>query len=185
MSLLRSVLKKSGVPSSNQADAPFNPNKAISTSKSSRSSAQSFKSVASTIKSIASFYSVLTGNGAKIAKRRRPPILTFGAPTFYHSDPPPAVPVEGVERVPPEQTSDLPFTAAHAKSLLDEKKDAWLSIVVFNHSRPPNSQPLYYDQASVSGQVRLRLTKPRNIESIEVWVSKMPPVNGIDFNQNV
>lgn len=172
MSLLRSVLKKKSTPAvggdGTVTPVPFNPGKASSSKKGS--SAQSFKSVASTIKSISSFYSVLTGGGPKIPKRRRPPILTFGAPKFYYSDPPPPDLVDGVERMPIEQTTGQPFTAAHATSLLDDNKEAWLSIVVFNHARPIDAQAMYHDTASVTGEVRLVLTKSRNIESIDVWV---------------
>lgn len=187
MSLLRSVLKKSAAPTSPtdlNGSQPFNPLAGKGTAKSSRSSAQSFKSVASTIKSISSFYSVLTGNGPKVAKRRRPPILTFGAPEFHHSDPPPAVPITGTERVPVELTSDLPFTSAHAASLLENNSttsagqdaqdgdtEPWLSIVLFSHAKPVDLQPKYHDQACVSGEIRMVLNKPRNIESLDVWVS--------------
>lgn len=194
MSLLRSVLRKSASPGSPDANGSFNPGKAGG-AKSSKSSAQSFKSVASTIKSISSFYSALTGNGPKIPKRRRPPILTFGAPTFYHSNPPPAELVIGVERVPLNETSDLPFTAAHATSLMEDNSrtqagqdgkdgdasdsEPWLSIVLFSHASSArdnsgsvvDTQPVYHDQAEITGEVRMVLNKPKNIESIDVWVS--------------
>lgn len=187
MSLLRSVLKKSATPTSPtdpNSSQPFNPLAGKGTAKSSRSSAQSFRSVASTIKSISSFYSVLTGNGPKVAKRRRPPILTFGAPEFYHSNPLPAIAVTGTERVPIELTSELPFTSAHAASLLENNSttsagqdaqdgdtEPWLSIVLFSHAKPVDLQPKYHDQACVSGEIRMVLNKPRNIESLDVWVS--------------
>lgn len=169
MSLLRSVLKKSAPPSPNGA---FDPGR--SKSKPSKSSAASFKSVADTIKSISSFYSVVTGNGPKIPKRRRPPLLQFGAPVFSFSDPPPAQLPEGVERVPIPQArgTGTPFISGHADSLLENGKDGdpWLSVVVFSHARAVDSQAVYHDQATVTGQVRMKLTKPRTIDTIDVWV---------------
>ncbi|KAF8323221.1 hypothetical protein DL93DRAFT_2162403 [Clavulina sp. PMI_390] len=207
MSLLRSVLKKGGSSSPDSPNKPFDPLKAGGPkAKSKSSSAQSFKSVASTIKSISSFYSAITGNGVKVPKRRRPPVLTFGAPTFYHSDPPPASTVPGVERVPLGLSSALPFTAAHAASLYPDNtrtdattstsgdsetgvngSEPWLSIVLFSHGNGSDPKAIYHDQATVTGEVRMILSKPRNIESVDVWlVGKMDcvlEIQGVPFIQ--
>lgn len=178
MSLLRSVLKKKGPSSPDGAmfdsNSPLgvkNANKQSGTSKVS-SSAASFRSVATAVGSIKSFYTLAIG-GSKTQKRRRPDILTFGAPNFYHSNPPPSEPVEGVERVPLSEASHLPFTAAHAVSVRPKQlmEPPRLSLLLFSHAAPQDQLPMYHDQGRITGEVRISLTEPTMMESMILTVS--------------
>lgn len=179
MSLLRSVLKKKA-PSSPDNATSFDPsshsglNKGSKQSGSSKvsSSSASFRSVATAVGSIKSFYTFAIG-GTKTQKRRRPDILTFGAPNFYHNNPPPSEPVEGVERVPLAETSHLPYTTVHAVSVRPKlpTEPPRLSMVFFNHAEPSAPLPLYHDQARITGEVRIVLTEPKMMESLILTVS--------------
>lgn len=179
MSLLRSVLKKKA-PSSPDNAPSFDPNSPSGLSKGSKqsgsskvsSSAASFRSIATAVGSIKSFYTLALG-GTKTQKRRRPDILTFGAPKFYHNNPPPSEPVEGVERVPLAESSHLPYTTAHAVSIRPRQptEPPRLSIVFFNHAEPSNPLPLYHDQARITGEARIVINEPKMMESLILTVS--------------
>ena len=187
MSLLRKVLKsnkdaaESGTgPSAGGIKSPLGSFKAPDLRfKKSKSSAASFVSRATTIQSIQSFYTAVLG-GSKTAKRRRPDILKFGAPTFYNSNPPPSEPVPGVERIDASEFGD--FGVVHAFSLPSPSPggaDAaaetvqYLSILLASHARKIDKGPVYLNHDSPSGEVRIRIdeSETRVIQSIKLSVS--------------
>lgn len=172
MSLLRSVLKKKADSGSNSAASPFDPTPVKKSSKNPSSSAASFRSVATAVGSIKSFYTFATGQ-PKTQKRRRPDILTFGAPRFCNSsNPPPSEPVEGTERVAVAETSTRPYTSAHGYSVRPKlpTDPPRLSVVFFSHAGPTEKQPLYYDQSCIAGEVRFAVADPLPMESIVISV---------------
>lgn len=162
MSLLRSVLRKNG--KNRENPAPFDPGEPGGGLKKNYAS-----SVVASIASMASFYSVITG-GSKIPKRRRPDPLKFGAATFEYRSPPPAQPVPGVERLPPETG---PYTAAHSvpEMNIHSSGEPRLCIVLYSHAYANEKLALYHDGAVVMGEVRMFLKKPKAVNFIDVWVT--------------
>jgi hypothetical protein len=82
-----------------------------------------------------------------------------------------------------------PYTCAHAKSFgKEDDPDApyWGSIILFSHATTEQSRALYHARgesqsvravtstyplpAQIMGEVRIHLTGPTNIQSIDVWV---------------
>lgn len=172
MSLLKSILKKK----KDSGNAPFDP-QATTSKKSSSSSGASFISRAATIQSVASFYTSIVGGSPKQAKRRRPDILTFGAPAFVHDNPPLATPVPGSERLPRDVVEATRFTTAHAitnRASVNEDDPPRVSMLVFGRGPAAAKQSVVFDQEKVTGEVRLQISEPRIVESIKVSVRFSP-----------
>ncbi|QRV81924.1 hypothetical protein RhiJN_09939 [Ceratobasidium sp. AG-Ba] len=162
MSLLRQVLRKQAGGASPDGK-PGGPKKS--------GYAGSIKSVASAktvAASIASFYTAVTLGGTRIPKRRRAPKSELGRPVFVSKDPPlPELPA-GVEASP---VQEIP-TATHVKTMNNRKDEPVLSLLMHNFSAAEDgrSRAVYTRNATITGEVRLVVTKPDPIESIDVWI---------------
>ncbi|KAG9077399.1 hypothetical protein FS749_010728 [Ceratobasidium sp. UAMH 11750] len=133
--------------------------------------AGSIKSVASVktvAASIASFYTAVTVGGTRIPKRRRAPKSELGRPVFVSKDPPlPGLPA-GVEVSPVQGTP----TVTHVKTLKNRSDEPVLSLLLHNFATAEDgyARAVYTRNTTISGEVRLVVTKPDPIESIDVWI---------------
>ncbi|KAJ7054374.1 hypothetical protein C8F01DRAFT_488376 [Mycena amicta] len=125
MSLLRDVLKRNN----KGADSPggFSP---LSSKRNLKSYASSIKSTGgasmrSIAESVFSFYSVVTGGGPRIPKRRRADFSRLGVPEWHANDPPPAASMPGT--APPSEAP--PYTTAHSTVMhaTDKGVEPWLA----------------------------------------------------------
>ncbi|KAF7370935.1 hypothetical protein MSAN_00727500 [Mycena sanguinolenta] len=122
---------------------------------------------------VASLYSLTIG-GQRVKKRRKPDFSVLGAPEWYHEDPPEPSNMPGTA-----PRRDLgAHTIAHATvlPLRIEDKNHWLSLTLFSHATESSLAALDHNEAKVAGEVRLCLEeKPKNISSIDVWLSAVAP----------
>ncbi|KAJ7876269.1 hypothetical protein B0H13DRAFT_2279591 [Mycena leptocephala] len=131
---------------------------------------------------VASLYSLTVG-GQRVKKRRRPDFSELGqttkhpAPQWYHENPPEPPDMPGTA----PRTDQGAYTIAHATvlPLRIEEKNHWLSLVLFNHATESSLAAMYHNQAKVAGEVRLCLTKTKNISSIDVWFAAIAPAGQI------
>ncbi|KAJ7890275.1 hypothetical protein B0H13DRAFT_2341110 [Mycena leptocephala] len=158
MSLLRNVLKQSqptGHPDVS-ADSPL----PVTSKRSVKRYAASIKSsggasMRSLADSMLSFYSVMTGGGKRVPKRRRADISKLGKA----QECPNASPVHMFTR--------------GTGSVLHPRKEGekpWLGLVLYSHAHPEATMPLYHNAAKVTGEVRMVLDTLANLGSIDVWV---------------
>ncbi|KAJ7485803.1 hypothetical protein FB451DRAFT_1432715 [Mycena latifolia] len=175
MSLLRDVLKR-GKPPPNTNEGGSLP---LSSKRNIKSYASSIKSsggasMRSLAESMFSFYSVVTGSGPRVPKRRRADFSRLGVPEWYSSDPPPAPAMPGT--APPSNLP--PYTMAHSTVMhaTDAGVEPWLSLVLYSHAPVTSPMPMYHN-AGIVGEVRMVLAKPTNFSTIDVWfVSKSDSV---------
>ncbi|KAG8747714.1 hypothetical protein FRC10_011841 [Ceratobasidium sp. 414] len=157
MSLLRQVLRRQ---TGGGQDAPKKPGYA--------GSIKSMASVKTVAASIASFYTAVTVGGTRVPKRRRAPKSELGRPMFVSKDPPlPELPV-GIEASPIQKTP----TSTHVKTLKNRSDEPVLSLLLHNFATAEDgyTRAVYTRNTTVSGEVRLVVTKPDPIESIDVWI---------------
>ncbi|KAF8601574.1 hypothetical protein BDV93DRAFT_558404 [Ceratobasidium sp. AG-I] len=166
MSLLRQVLRRQTV------DGPGNPNQDNKFGGPRKPGyARSVRSVASVktvAASIASFYTAITVGGTRVPKRRRAPKSELGRPTFVSKDPPvPELPA-GVEHSPVETVSRV----THVKTLKNDDDKPVLSLLLHNFASAAGgtSRAVYTRNTVISGEVRLVVSKPDPIDSIDVWI---------------
>ncbi|KAJ7218291.1 hypothetical protein C8J57DRAFT_1732236 [Mycena rebaudengoi] len=125
----------------------------------------SVKSSGSGSSSVSSFYSDPTGS--RVAKRRRADFSTLGVPEWYSDDPPLAPEMPGTEA----PSAMPPFTMAHARLMPGEKEKEkpWLGLVLYSHAPATAGAPMYHNGAKIAGELRMKLDKPTNLGSIDVW----------------
>ncbi|KAG9083077.1 hypothetical protein FS749_006318, partial [Ceratobasidium sp. UAMH 11750] len=154
MSLLRQALN-TRASRSNLPDAP--PPK--------KSYAKSIASVKTFAASLASFYTSAPG-GSRVAKRRRPPKSELGKPAFASRGPELGL-VDGVELC--EERARV-SGVAHVRSV-EEGGQARVSLLVNHFGEVGERGVVFYGGTSVTGEVRLAISKPDAIESIQVWIA--------------
>ncbi|KAJ7785345.1 hypothetical protein DFH07DRAFT_948427 [Mycena maculata] len=166
MSLLRDVLKRGKSSQNNAGAVP------LSSKKNIKSYAASVKSsggasVRSIAQSVASFYSAMTGSGPRVPKRRRADFSRLGVPEWYEADPPPPPEMPGTAA----PSGIPPYTMAHSTIMhaTDAGATPWLGLVLYSHAPPTAAMPMYHNGAKVAGEVRMILTKPTALSSIDVW----------------
>lgn len=189
MSLLRDILQRRSEASG------FEPPKALTSKRGMKNYASSIlssggtiRSVRSIAESVASFYSLISG-GSRVPKRRRAEVSRLGVPKFYKKNPKAAIDMPGVKYIDSDHLG--PYTCAHAMSFgkqVDQTKGYWGSILVsrlgmceknvcrytsqlYSHATPNDPRPKYHGRARIMGEVRIALTEPTGIHSIDVWVS--------------
>ncbi|KAJ7185318.1 hypothetical protein C8R46DRAFT_1207493 [Mycena filopes] len=125
-------------------------------------------SMRSLAQSVVSFYSVMTGSGPRVPKRRRADFSKLGVPEWYEENPPPPPFMPGTAAASPAPM----FTGGTASTLYmsNEEDKPWLGLVLYSHVRPESTLPLYHNAAKVTGEVRVAIDSPMNIGSIDVWV---------------
>ncbi|KZP00344.1 hypothetical protein CALVIDRAFT_560333 [Calocera viscosa TUFC12733] len=137
------------------------PRSALHSRESAKSTARSFASVGLTLASVFS-------TSGKPKKRRRPPVSQLGVPEFYQRDPPPARPPEGVELLPAD---DYGFDGtAHSKVLKDRSGKPWISLVLWSHAGPRSAVPLYYENETVRGELRVHFDRTESFNEVSVWL---------------
>ncbi|KAJ7151348.1 hypothetical protein C8R43DRAFT_951160 [Mycena crocata] len=132
-------------------------------------------SMRSLAESMFSFYSVVTGSGPRVPKRRRADFSRLGVPEWYSENPPPPPDMPGTA-----PASEIPsFTMAHSTLMhaTDKGVEPWLGLILYSHA-PPTASVYSLDQlqmrsnsdaAKIAGEVRMILDKPANLSSIDVW----------------
>ncbi|KAJ7218290.1 hypothetical protein C8J57DRAFT_275232 [Mycena rebaudengoi] len=168
MSLLRDVLKKGRA-----SNAPADSKLPLSSGRSLKSYASSVKSsggasIRSLAESVASFYSAITGSGPRIPKRRRADFSRLGVPEWYSDDPPFPPEMPGTE--PPAAIP--PYTMAHAELMhatQNDDEEPWLGLVLYSHAPATAVMPMYHNEAKIAGELRMKLKKPTNLSSIDIW----------------
>ncbi|KZT53681.1 hypothetical protein CALCODRAFT_40502 [Calocera cornea HHB12733] len=137
------------------------PRSALVSRESAKSTARSFASVGHTLASVFS-------KSGRPKKRRRPPVSQLGVPEFYLRDPPPARPPEGVDLLPADEYG---FDGtAHSKCLKDRQGRAWISIVLWSHAGPRSAVPLYYENETVRGELRVHFDRTEAFNELSVWL---------------
>ncbi|KAF7318844.1 hypothetical protein HMN09_00219900 [Mycena chlorophos] len=134
------------------------------------SGAASLRSIASLAESMVSFYSMLTGGGSRIPKRRRPDFSRLGVPEWYEGDPPepPLMPgTAPATPVPPIYTRGI-SSVIHERV---EGEPPYVGIVMYSHAFKNATMPMYHNGARVQGEVRLNIRKKEPIKSIDVWLT--------------
>ncbi|KAH7322156.1 hypothetical protein B0J17DRAFT_684470 [Rhizoctonia solani] len=131
-----------------------------------KSYAKSIKSVASVktlAASLASFYTSKVPGSPAVGtpKRRRPPRSELGKPPFASKSPELRL-VDGVEAC-----NDSMVSGVSVVRTVDER----VSLLVHHFGGPGERGVIFYGGTSASGEVRVLVSKPDPIESIEVWVS--------------
>ncbi|KAJ6569354.1 hypothetical protein B0H19DRAFT_1256998 [Mycena capillaripes] len=151
MSLLRNVLKRNQPPNVS-ADFPL---PATSKRGVKRYAASIKSSGGASMRSIAesmmSFYSVMTGGGTRVPKRRRPDISKLGK---LHCFAPLGECLTHWEL----RGAGMPRQHLHSQ------------VVTPVHARPASAMAMYHTAATVTGEVRVVLDAPANLGSIDVWV---------------
>ncbi|KAF7318223.1 hypothetical protein HMN09_00330800 [Mycena chlorophos] len=190
MSLLRDVLKRGKGPASpgtGSGSLGFSP---LSSKKNLKSYASSIKSsggasMRSIAESVLSFYSVVTGGGPRVPKRRRADFSRLGVPEWHANDPPPPSLMPGT--VPPSLPLP-PYTTAHSTVMHqteENKATPWLGVVVYSHAPGFATMPMFHNQgkwttslsksrahvylAKIMGEVRMIIAEPMALSSIDVW----------------
>ncbi|KAF8596494.1 hypothetical protein BDV93DRAFT_610871 [Ceratobasidium sp. AG-I] len=168
MSLLRQALKSrlgtsSRSPSASSSDSPPPPPK--------KSYARSIRSVASVktfAASLASFYTFSPGSsgGPRQAKRRRAPRSELGRPAFTSREPVLGL-VDGVEMC----GEGGRVSGVTCVRTLEEGGRARVSLLVNHFAENGERGVVFYGGTEVTGEVRLVVSKPEPIESIEVWIA--------------
>ncbi|KAF7325670.1 hypothetical protein MKEN_00416900 [Mycena kentingensis (nom. inval.)] len=183
MSLLRDVLKRNQSPHGQpQPFSPdykrgikdvFRPNPTTS-KRSMKGYAASIKStgassIASLAESMASFYSMVTGGGTRVPKRRRPDFSRLGVPEWHAGDPPPLTPMPGTTKHSPVPAAYTRATSGviHARNEGDVPD---IGIVLYSHAPQNATMPMYHNAARVQGEVRLDIRRKDSIKRVDVWL---------------
>ncbi|KAF7325354.1 hypothetical protein MVEN_02630400 [Mycena venus] len=187
MSLLRNVLKRNQHPP--DADTPL----PATSKRSVKRYAASIKSsggasIRSMAESMLSFYSVMTGGGTRVPKRRRADFSKLGVPEWHAENPPPPPLMPGTAAASPPPA----FTSGTAYTLyVPNDSKPWLGLVLYSHARPESKMAMYHNAAIITGEVRVVLDAPANLRSIDVWVvissdsaadSFKPPIRSMTVN---
>ncbi|KAG8737354.1 hypothetical protein FRC10_008292 [Ceratobasidium sp. 414] len=134
-----------------------------------KSYARSIRSVASVktlAASLASFYTSSAPGGSRVAKRRRPPRSELGKPAFASRSPELGL-VDGVELC--EERARV--SGVVLVRSVDEGGQARISLLVNHFGEVGERGVVFYGGTSVMGEVRLAVSKPDAIESIQVWIA--------------
>ncbi|QRV82164.1 hypothetical protein RhiJN_10179 [Ceratobasidium sp. AG-Ba] len=167
MSLLRQALRTRASRHNLQQSNTSDPVPALPAKKSYARSIRSIASVKTFAASLASFYTSSTpGAPPGQAKRRRPPKSELGKPTFASRDPELNV-VDGVE-VCDERTRASGVALVRS---VDEGGQPKVSLLVNHFGEVGEKGVIFYGGTSVTGEVRLWVSKPESIDSIHVRIS--------------
>ncbi|KAJ7053966.1 hypothetical protein C8F01DRAFT_1165505 [Mycena amicta] len=134
------------------------------------SGASSLRSIASLAESMVSFYSMLTGGGTRVPKRRRPDFSRLGVPEWYAEDPPPLAPMPGTAEASPAPEV-YPRGIATVIHERNPGEKPYIGIVLYSHAPPNATMPMYHNAARVQGEVRLDIKSRDNIKSLDIWLT--------------